>query len=165
MVSERPRRRRLRLADYDYTQPGAYFVTICTERRRILFGDVVDGEMTLNHLGSVARDAWVNLPDHYCSLSLDEFVVMPNHVQGIVVFDAGAQHPLSEVVRGFKTFSAKRINELRNSRGEAVWQRGFYDHVVRDEQGLARIRDYIVNNPAKWDLDEENPARVNKSSS
>jgi putative transposase len=171
----RPRRRAIRLAGYDYAQAGAYFITMCTEDRALLFGAIQDGVMRLNETGAFVEAAWQDLSRHYRNVALDEFVVMPNHVHGIIVIaeqddhDAASggaglkpaptkSHPVSEIVRGFKTFSARRINEHRGTRGAAVWQRNYYEHVIRNEASLSRIRQYVANNPASWPDDPENPA-------
>ncbi|BCX13327.1 MAG: hypothetical protein KatS3mg067_2265 [Thermosynechococcus sp.] len=174
----RPNRRSIRLKGYDYSQAGAYFITICTKDRACLFGEVVDGEMRLNDFGQVVHGVWNNLPNHYAGVEMDAFVVMPNHVHGIVVIvgaglkpaptttaaptttTAPTQHGLPEIIRGFKTFSARRINELRSTPGVPVWQRNYYEHIIRNEESLHRIREYIANNPLKWQLDQENPDRV-----
>ncbi len=109
------------------------------------------------------------MPDHYPNVELDAFVVMPNHIHGvIIIFDAvGAElssapthakrNPLSEIVRGFKAFSARRINELRNSLGSPVWQRNYHEHIIRSEKSLNAIREYILFNPARWASDQDNP--------
>ena len=172
------RRKHLRLRDFDYTQNGAYFVTICTHSRRRLLGDVVDDKVVLSAEGRIVLECWQDLTNHYPHIELDDFVVMPNHVHGIVVItdsdkdfsptDPEARlkpattksHSLPEVIRGFKTFSARSINRLRNSAGEPVWQRNYYEHVIRDETSLRMIREYIVNNPAKWAEDRYNPGNA-----
>jgi REP element-mobilizing transposase RayT len=123
-------RRSIRLRDYDYSRAGAYFVTICTWQRECLFGGISDGEMRLNNLGSIACAAWTDLSNHYKHIELDAFVVMPNHVHGLIVLadvqakGAGLKpaltvkiHCLSEIVRGFKTFSSRYINESRYNPG------------------------------------------------
>ena len=131
------------------------------------------GEMRLNEFGEMVKRSWDDLVSHYHRVTLDAFVVMPNHVHGIIVLDqedVGAgfnpaptdhgftkRHGLGEIVRGFKTFSARRINQTRATPGTAVWQRNYYEHVIRNEPALNRIRQYIVDNPAKWDTDPENP--------
>ena len=157
----RPRRQPLRLRDYDYTRPGAYFITVCTDRRRCLFGPVADGAMHPNAFGSIVSSCWRALPRHYPHVELDSFVVMPNHVHGILfLVDAGVvdrRHGLSEVVRAFKSFSARRINELRDAEGSRLWQRGFYEHVIRRGHALNGILGYIETNPLRWHLDRENP--------
>lgn len=155
-------RRSIRLKEYDYAEVGAYFVTICAFQRDCLFGEVVGGEMQLNEFGMILEDAWADLPKHYSHAELDQFVIMPNHVHGIVVVKEMAetspkQHGFPEIIRAFKSFSAKRINQLRNNAGCPVWQRNYYERVIRNESELTRAREYIVNNPLKWELDKENP--------
>jgi putative transposase len=175
-----PRRRSpLRLRGFDYAQPGAYFVTVCAHRGETLFGVVVDGVMRLSAEGEIVEETWLRLPDHYSNVEIDSCGVMPNHVHGVVILcgrvgagfkpaptsceeslpveAVGRHHSLSEIVRGFKTFSARGINNLRGRRGAPVWQRGFYEHVLRDEEDLDRVRRYIEANPIRWAGDEENP--------
>ena len=115
------KRRSMRLLGHDYSTPGAYFITACTQNRSLLFGRVVDGKMVGNRLGAVVEDCWSQLPDHYDNVSLDAFVLMPNHIHGIIAIessptDAGAvstRHGIPEIVRAFKTFSARKINATR----------------------------------------------------
>jgi fatty-acyl-CoA synthase len=167
-------RKSIRLQGYDYAQAGMYFCTIVTSRREPLLGDVVDGAMQPNDYALAVEQCWADLPHHYPHLQLDAFVVMPNHVHAIVALTAAAgvaagfkpaatktkkTHGLSEVIRAFKTFSAQRINESRRTPGAGVWQHGYYEHIIRDEAGLNRIRDYISTNPQRWALDRENPRR------
>jgi len=171
-----PQRRRTRLGTYDYATPGAYFVTICSHERQGLFGTVDDGSVKRSALGDAAHDLWHALPDHHRHVALDAFVVMPNHVHGIVWLltpeavvarnareglkpspTQGRRHALPEIIRGFKTFSARRINAGRGTPGTPVWQRSFHDHVIRERDDLNAIRDYIRRNPAKWDQDRHNP--------
>ena len=159
------KRRSMRLRDHDYSTPGAYFITACTQNRSLMFGRVIDGKMVGNRLGAVVEDCWSQLPDHYQNVSLDAFVLMPNHIHGIVVIEsppagvaaASARHGVSEIVRAFKTFSSRKINATRGSPGASVWQRGFYDHVIRGERELDRVRAYIMDNPRKWSEDPDNP--------
>ena len=186
------RRRSIRLKGYDYSQAGAYFVTIVAWQRECLFGDVVDGVMNLNRHGHIVRDAWFDLKNHYRHVELGEFVIMPNHVHGIIVLiddgrggsfasgrtnspdisPAGAdnlptnqtrpyvnpkpRHGLPEIVRAFKSFSAKRINRLRRTDGIPVWQRNYYEHIIRNEREMDNITQYIETNPLRWDEDDEN---------
>lgn len=183
-------RRLLRLKDYDYAQAGAYYVTVVTQARVCLFGDVIGGEVRLNEAGSLVLRAWNDLPDHYANASLDAFVVMPNHVHGVIVLGDALErteraektglrpaptptpmadptsvpmntrpskiHALPEIIRAFKSFSARRINEHRNKAGEQVWQRNYYEHVIRNERELNEIREYIICNPQNWECDDEN---------
>ncbi|MGQ9774011.1 transposase [Chloroflexus sp.] len=162
-------RRSIRLKGYDYAQPGAYFVTIVTHDRACLFGDIVDDQMRLNQAGQMVEWTWYDLPNHVDNIELDAFVVMPNHVHGIIIIvgagagsvGAGSEPaptPLPEIVRQFKTFSARRVNQWRGMVGQPVWQRNYYEHIIRDETSLQRIREYIATNPNQWAADHENPA-------
>ncbi len=178
MVSARPQRQRrsIRLPSYDYGHPGSYFVTLCTNQRLCLFGEVVGGDVSLSPYVGIVMSCWHDLVNHYAHLELDTFVVMPNHVHGIIVLtdvdrrtDVGAgfkpapltarsrSRGLPEIVRAFKTFSSRHINEARATPGESVWQRNYFERVIRDEAELDRVRQYIVGNPANWSRDAENP--------
>lgn len=157
------RRRPLRLPHYDYASAGAYFVTICTEERICLLGNIRDSTMRMNQFGEVVETCWRELPNHYPHVKLDSFVVMPNHVHGIIMLEPTANLPgkrsaIPEIVRAFKSFSTRRINMLRNASGQSVWQHGYYEHVVRNEISLAEIREYIAGNPAQWLTDGNHPA-------
>jgi REP element-mobilizing transposase RayT len=163
-------RRSTRLKGYDYSQTGAYFVTVCSLERGFVFGKIAEGQMRLNPLGEIVQACWRCLPQHFWHLELDAFVLMPNHVHGIIVFNGvGAQHAaplphnvtpgsLGAIVRSFKSAATKRINDGRGTPGAPIWQRNYYEHIVRNEDELHRIRQYIVNNPLQWALDRENPA-------
>ena len=166
-----PKRRSIRLSGYDYSTPGAYFITVCTHNRLLLFGQIANGKTEANRLGAVVEDCWSKLPDHY-DVALDAFILMPNHIHGVITIEdtsvtVGAglkpaltakRHGVPEIVRAFKTFSARRINQIRASAGTPVWQRGFYDHVIRSENELDRVRTYIMDNPRRWHEDADNPA-------
>jgi REP element-mobilizing transposase RayT len=164
---EKPRRKRLRLPEYDYSSVGMYFITICAHQRMCLFGRIVGEEMRPNRLGIITEAVWYGLPDHYPHVELDSFIVMPNHVHGIIALTerSGSQeksarrHSLAEVVRAFKTFSSRQINQRRNKK-EPVWQRNHYEHVIRNEESLSRIRGYIETNSQRWQFDRENPNAV-----
>jgi putative transposase len=157
----RPRRRSLRLPGYDYSQAGAYFITACTQNRVMLFGGVIDGDVRVNEMGTIVQQTWDDLPAHYNGIDLDAFIVMPNHVHGITILadESERRHAIPEIVRGFKTFSARRVNERAGRRG-VLWQHGYYEHVIRNEKALDRIRAYIANNPAQWADDPENITRA-----
>ena len=173
---QKRRRRSIRLKGYDYAQAGAYFVTICTQERACLFGQVVDGEMRMNHAGEIVAACWEEIAAHFPNAISDIVVVMPNHVHGIVF--VGARHAvplhhhdtkpfgkpvsgsLPTVIRSFKSAAAKRINVWRGTPGMAVWQRNYHEHIIRDERSLELIRAYISQNPLQWELDRENPIRV-----
>jgi REP element-mobilizing transposase RayT len=160
-------RRSIRLRDYDYSQPGGYFVTVTTYQRTSLFGDIKEQMMLLNRSGTIVQSCWENIAEHYASIDLDAFVIMPNHIHGIIIIknSVGAgfkpaptqRYPLSEFIRAFKTFSARHINKIRATPGIPVWQRNYYEHVIRNERELGSIREYIENNVITWESDEENP--------
>ena len=167
-------RRSLRLKGFDYAQARAYFITVCTQNRESAFGCVDDGDMRLNDAGRMVRSVWEGLPDRFPGMELDDFVVMPNHVHGIAVFvGAGLALPeengaassaptLGDVVRAFKSLSAIHVNRLLRRSGP-LWQRNYYEHVIRNERELDRIREYIATNPLKWALDRDNPQRTGRS--
>jgi REP element-mobilizing transposase RayT len=178
--SEIHHRRSLRLKGYDYTQAGAYFVTICCQHRRCVFRDIVDGEMRMNEAGQIVQAVWEELPIRCPGVDTDAFVIMPNHVHGIVTIglDAGVgaqfiapMHQgamnqgamnraptLGEVVRVFKAVSTYRIR--RRGCPWFAWQRNYYEHIIRDDEDLTRIREYIRLNPVLWAEDAENPDRI-----
>lgn len=178
-----------RLKDWDYSWDGAYFVTICTKNHDNGFGRIIGGELKETKLARIVRKSWLDLPNHYKNCVLDEFVIMPNHIHGIIFLNSGnlyknlvvtdfksenlvetglkpvstivVKNSLSEIMRGFKTFSAKSINKIRHSPGRPFWQSRFYDHIIRSEGVLSKIRQYIKDNPFKWHLDELNPENKN----
>jgi len=182
-MEEQYHRRSIRLKDYDYAKAGAYFVTTCTWQREYAFGEIMNGLVQLNRRGEIVQAVWDDLPNHYALVQLDAFVVMPNHIHAIIVLEdnteqasvgAGlrpapttpstlaARPALPEIVRAFKSFSARRINESRQTAGRPVWQRNYFEHVIRDERELITIRRYILNNPLQWALDRDNLANNRK---
>jgi REP element-mobilizing transposase RayT len=217
---ERHHRRSIRLKGYDYRQAGAYFVTVCTQDRSFLFGEMVHGEMRLNDAGKMVYDVWNDLPAFYPGVQTDAFIVMPNHIHGIIILvgadprvcpDADPRvcpgqpsvgvgpcaypdscprayrgeppvgvgpraYPgqpqgvaptmgLPDVVHRFKTMTTKRYADGVKRLGwepfrGRLWQRNYYEHIIRNEESLNRIREYILTNPMRWALDRENPHRV-----
>lgn len=166
-----------RRKDWDYSSGGAYFVTICTKDRRHSFGEIVDGVLAEKGQSRICAECWRDLPNHYSNCALDAFVIMPNHVHGVIIIDnqigcvetglkpvstdcVNKRHSLFEIVRGFKTFTARKINDFQNTRGQPFWQSRFYDHIIRSENDLFRIREYIANNPEKWNSDRNNPENL-----
>lgn len=176
-------RQSIRLRGYDYSQAGAYFITLCIENREYLLGDVVDGVMQLNDFGKVIVDSWLWLASRYVYVELDEYVVMPNHFHAVLVItddgrntvgairespvhiiDGGkggsrtapTKKTLGRLIGAFKTVSTKKINQLRNTPAMPLWQRNYFERVVRDENELRLIREYIVNNPMRWQYDKLN---------
>ncbi|MFI2812834.1 MULTISPECIES: transposase [unclassified Microbulbifer] len=159
------RRRRLRLRDYDYSRAGAYFITICTQDRRCLFADIATEGLPLLAAGRMIWDHWLGLPERFPGLELDEFVVMPNHVHGIFLFPAGESgdkspvaFTVSRVIQAFKSFTTNSYIAGVRACGwprfeRRLWQRSFFDRIIRDESEFSFVREYIQNNPAKWELD------------
>ncbi len=177
MTDERYHRRSIRLHGYDYTLPGAYFVTICTAGRACLFGEVVNGEMILNEYGRIMEEEWARSGNIRREMTLDAFVVMPNHLHGVVILNSDplgtatvgahgraplrlerAPRSLGAFVAGFKSAATKGINALRGSPGATVWQRNYYEHIIRDDADLEATQWYILDNPARWGEDPDNPA-------
>lgn len=165
------RRKRLRLTGFNYSESGAYFVTICAKDRARLFGEILNGVMCVNRFGGIVQECWNDLQNHYAMIALDSFVVMPNHVHGIIVIverdrtvgeglrpsPTGVErHGLPEIMRAFKSFSARRINEIRCTPGLPVWQRNYFEHIIRNDKSLNDIREYIAANPQRWQDDKEN---------
>ena len=145
-----PVRKNIRLTHYDYSSPGEYFVTICTKDRKFLFGDIKNGKMRYTQIGKIVCDEIIDLPCHYKNVSVDSFVVMPNHVHMIITIskEACCANPLKlgNIVGLFKSGVSRKA-------GTPVWQRGYYDHIIRDGEDLFNIRCYIENNPLKWEND------------
>jgi len=169
-------RRSIRLKNYDYSQTGYYFVTICTRNRECILGHVVDGEMQLSKIGQLVQIVWNDLLKRFENLDLDRFTVMPNHIHGIIIIvEAGLALPkegaassaptrdepirLMDVVRAFKSISAINVNRFLSRGGVPLWQRNYYEHIIRNEESLNRVREYIGTNPLRWKLDRENPQR------
>ena len=136
----------IRLAGYDYSRVGAYFVTLCAVDRKCLFGEIVAGEMRLNQIGMLVASCWGEIPKHYPNVTLDEFVVMPNHLHGILLLgDAvdGHTRPLPVIVGSFKS----AVSRLA---GFPVWQRSYWDRIIRSEAELNQARRYTRENPSRW---------------
>ena len=163
-------RKRTRLIGFDYTTVGGYFVTAVVKDRTCVFGDITNGGCSLNSIGQIVADQWRWLHDQYFYLAMDEFVVMPNHFHGIINITGSVDNrrvgngrdrslhkikSLSELIGAFKTTSSKRIH--RSGLPSFQWQKSFYEQIIRNDQELIRIREYIQNNPLRWELDIENP--------
>lgn len=180
------RRRSIRLKGYDYSQAGAYFVTIVTWQRECLFGDVVEGVFNQNNFGLIANFEWKKLSKRFSGLYLDHFVIMPNHMHGIImiemedlklvthksatqkIINKTSNHPFSSpkslvdakqqtlgsIVGAYKSTVARYINGLRKTPGAMVWQRNYYERIIRNEKEFNNIQGYIEDNPARWEEDE-----------
>jgi putative transposase len=182
-----PHHRSIRLPGYDYSQAGAYFVTIVAQDRRCLFGSVKDGEMELNSVGKMVEKVWLEIPEHFDGVNVGIFIVMPNHIHGIIEIDnenrlsgVEARHavPLPQnidnfeafgkpvcgsiptIIRSFKSEVTKRYHEMTNTKNTRLWQRNYYEHVIRNEMDYQTIYDYILTNPLNWEKDEENQAQI-----
>ncbi|MFC1716226.1 transposase [Candidatus Poribacteria bacterium] len=151
-------------------------MTICTHNRKSLFGQISDGGMLLDEFGEIARDEWIRTPQIRGNAILDEYVIMPNHLHGIVVISQkwgvsqcastgkfrSPSQSIGAIIRGYKGAVTKQINQMRKSSGLPVWQRNYWEHVIRNEKELNKAREYIRNNPLKWELDRENPANMRR---
>jgi putative transposase len=183
-------RRSIRLPGYDYSKPGVYFITICThDRTNHLFGDIINGKMAENGFGNIVRNEWFKTPQMRPNSHMDAFIIMPNHVHGIIVigdrrgdgrgndrgdygrgtlqrapaitvkceqFGKPTPNSIPTIVRLIKSATTKQINELRNTPGMPVWQRNYYERIVRDPKSLYGIRRTIRDNPRNWLSDVEN---------
>jgi putative transposase len=159
-----------RLKDYDYSQPGAYFVTIATQNHRCIFGKISDSIVSLSSLGRIVQECWHRLPNHFPLIDVEPFIVMPNHVHGIItISEGGCRGTIYRAPTKYEKFGKPMIGSLptiirtykaavtRQSNNELgvknIWQRNYYDHIIRNEQEYTNIYDYIVSNPRNWDVD------------
>ncbi len=160
-------RKKTRLQNYDYSQNGMYFITICTKDKKCFFGEIVNDKMVLNNFGKIVKNIWLELPSHNNNISIDEFIIMPNHIHGIIeIINVGDRHVcplhlrhtqiLPKVVGGFKAAITKKFNQLFPE-NNFKWQRSFYDHIIRKDESLNKIREYIMINPQQWHKDKNNP--------
>ena len=172
-------RRSVRLRGYDYAQGGGYFVTTCVAQKRCVFGNIENNQMRLSVYGKFVKECWLAITEHYPHVILDEYVIMPNHFHGILIINASgrAQHAaplhatcnvpaqsLGAIVRSFKSATTRCVNIHRTAHRLSpvkVWQRNYYERIVRDETELDSIRRYIIENPLNWTEDTENPASRN----
>ena len=182
---EQHHRRSIRLRGYDYSSAGYYFVTVCTQQRRSLYGTVVDAEMQLNDAGRMVEHWWLKLAEKFAEVVLDEHITMPNHFHGIIVIvdcrgapvcapswgetDAvrlpEKRVPLGEIVQWFKTMTTNEFIRGVKESGwprfdRKLWQRDYFEHVIRDEKSSNNIRRYIRANPLMWPHDRYNPQSV-----
>ena len=161
------RRKTIRLKDWDYSSEGAYYVTLCTDKMGHLFGKVANENMELNGFGKIVQKEWLRTAELRTNVVIDEFIVMPNHLHGIIMIleKAGGKagrgeltfahnkhlrspsQSLGSIIRGFKSASTRRINENRNSMNEKIWQRNYYERIIRNYNELDKFRNYILENP------------------
>jgi putative transposase len=176
-------RRSIRLLGYDYRNIGAYFVTMVTFQRECLLGDVVNGEIRLSRLGQIVEEEWLRTGEVRRNVELDGFVIMPNHLHVILAITSGsgtnretakpvgtsrrfvptrvptppAAGSIGAIMAQFKSIVTKRINVIRQTPSAPFWQRNYYEHIIRNDKELDQIRQYIANNPLRWESDDENP--------
>jgi len=193
MSTNKPKqkRRSIRLPEYDYSQEGAYYITICTQDRECIFGKITAGRTELTKYGKIAERFWHDLAKYYDGILLDTFVVMPNHMHAIIVIiddvirrgevtsplggsvdilgkpgevtsplRGTPKRTLGQILAFYKYQTTKSINAIHNTPGNKIWQRNYYEHVIRNEKTLNKIRGYICNNPLYWAADDENPDRI-----
>jgi putative transposase len=163
-------RRSIRLQGADYSN-GCYFVTICTDRRRPLFGEINDNICVLSPIGRIAETCWIQISHHLRYVQLDAFVFMPNHVHGILYIDhttmpeterqfgQALSGTLATVVGSYKSAVTKNVNQTLQRQAQSLWQRGYHETIIRTQEAYDRIKEYIVLNPERWFEDEENPER------
>jgi putative transposase len=166
-------RRSIRLRDFDYSQIGAYFVTICTYKKANWFGEIEDGEVRLNKFGLIINAEWLKTTEIRTGINIDSFIVMPNHLHGIIVIaeQSGATRrvaptslrsgSLGSIIGQFKSKATKTIR--RNGLGDFRWQRNYYEHIIRNDSDMNGVRQYIASNASNWDTDEENPRMIKKA--
>ena len=182
--SKKLQRKSIRLSEYDYSFPNWYYITICTHKRRNLLGEIKNGETILNKIGQVVEEEWLRKKKIRKNVDLDYYVIMPNHLHGIIVIEHSIEygrgelnsptrdntgriqyaptknkfkspsHSLGAIVRGFKSSVTKKIKELPGHSELKIWQRNYYEHIIRNELDLQNIRQYINLNPLKWEIDE-----------
>ena len=158
-----------RLECWDYTAPGHYFITICIKNMQCLFGRIINGRMQLSPIGKIIADEWQKTEAIRPNVNLDQWIIMPNHIHGIIIITERKKvqtsrrdvstclrpNSLGSIVGQFKSVCTKRI--WAAGYHDFRWQRNYHDHIIRNEKSLNRIRQYIQNNPLKWELDEYYP--------
>jgi len=175
-------RKSIRLKNYDYSLPGEYFITLCTHDKVCMFGEAIEDEMRLTPTGEIAKRCWEEIPKHFPNVELDEHIIMPNHIHGIIIINplvgvdnhnssVGVEYiqplpktfqhvipnSLGSIIRSYKAAISRECRKQKYS--DFSWQRNYYEHIIRNDKDLNNIREYISNNPIKWCLDENNPNR------
>jgi len=171
IIKALPQRIPTRLSNYDYSTSGAYYITMCTHQKKHLFGKIIEGEMHLNTLGSIANYEWIKLKDRFPQVNFDIYQVMPNHIHAIIamgiddeidlIVDEVTQNPdINSIIAAFKSIVSKQYNKHCRDNNipllQGIWQRSYYDHIIRSEEDLRMIADYIWHNPLNWELDKYN---------
>lgn len=167
MKPQQLRRKNIRLYGYDYSHTGAYFVTIVTQDRIPYFGEIIDRTVAINEVRIMIDNWWNELPEKFPNIILDQYIIMPNHLHGIIMIQSsiGERPTLSKIVQWFKTMSTNAYISGVKTQGwshfnKRFWHRNYYEHIIRDDDDLDNIRAYIIDNPLNWKKDEENPKLV-----
>jgi REP element-mobilizing transposase RayT len=146
-------RKTIRLKDYDYSSAGYYYITICTKDRKCILGKAENDSITVSKLGEIITKNWNALVSMYKHIELNQYVVMPNHIHAIIVLNENCTKTIGDIICGYKSKTAREYNKINKLNGEAIWQRGYYEHIIRNEKELYRIQKYILENPIKWKYD------------
>ena len=157
-----------RLGGWNYRAPGRYFVTICSHEKHPIFGAIENDQMNLNDIGRIVRREWTNIPSFYQKVAIDEFIIMPNHLHGIIILKPPAEAPpvrsrlcrdrpsgahLSRIIGNFKSYTSRHINSAFGEPGNSIWQKSYHDRIIRSDDELEKIRSYILHNPSNWSHD------------
>ena len=170
-----PGRRSIRLQGFDYSQPGCYFLTICSVERKCIFGSIENGQPKESALGQIIRACWLRIPNHFPAVETDAFVIMPNHLHGILnikkhasghdgpnreAFSSPTFASIPTIVRTFKAGVTRLARQRGQWSGGAIWQRNYFERVIRNGEEYADTCRYIAENPLQWELDEDHPAAI-----
>ena len=146
-------RQSIRLKDYDYSSIGYYYITLCTNNRLNILGHIENNTVKLSSLGELAQKEWVNLTNRYKNIVLDEYIIMPNHIHGIIAIEHKSNISIGDIICGYKSVTTRKYNKANNCNGTILWQRNYYEHIIRNEKELYKIQQYIIYNPLKWNSD------------
>ena len=160
------KRRSNRLLNFDYSASRSYFITICTHKMNCIFGDIISEKMLLNECGEIAKKYWSDIPEHFHRIEMDEFIIMPNHIHGIIniIDDVGSRHSeldfnkyqkiisgsIGSIIRSYKSAVTKWVHQ--NTSTQNVWLRNYYEHIIQNDKELDQIREYIKFNPLNWQI-------------
>ena len=146
MENKLPTRKRLRIIEYDYSKEGMYFITICIKNRLELLGKIKDNYIELTQEGIIVKECIKQIEKRYINVEIDEYVIMPNHIHMILVINNKTEVTISRMMKQYKTYVSKKV-------GYAIWQKSFYEHIIRNEKEYIKIKDYIKNNIINWKVD------------
>ena len=182
-----PRRKNVRIKEYDYTLGNWYYVTICTHNKKCILGKIINGKMYLNEYGKIVKECLLESQTHFQNVEIEYYVIMPNHIHCIIIIDSKSELKISnedvspgaadtgwetqplqtkqkilkpslgQIVVYIKYQSSRKINIMHNTKGEKLWQRNYFEHIIRNEMDLYNVRNYIKFNPLKWDIEKNYP--------